>query len=322
MSRSRKLEEALARIARVLEDPCAEDAEEELRRGLGHRSPHVVAAAARIIADLEMSSFDEALVSAFERFMQTPEKSDKGCTAKAALADALYRTGRPAQDVFLRGIHHVQLEPVYGGRADTAARLRGICAFGLVRMNYADVLTELAELLADPEAEARRAAGLALEYRETEAGLPLVCLKLLTGDPDPEVIARCLRALFRIGGESSLPFVARLLERAGAETRELVALALGESRLVGALGVLRELWQREDTAELRRTALLAIATLRHDEALAYLLSLVAEGPGPVARDAIRALALYADDSDLHARVRQVAEGRDDVDLRSALNSTL
>ncbi len=318
VARSRKLEDALARIARVRADPLADNADEELRRGLAHSSPHVVAAAAGIIADCGMDGFDALLVSAFDLFMRNPEKSDKGCTAKAALADALYQTDRPAENVFLRGIHHVQLEPVFGGKADTAPRLRGICALGLVRMSYPDVLAELAELLADPEAEARRAAALAIEYREADSGLPLLQLKLLAGDPDADVVGRCLRALLRIGRESSLPFLGRLVRTAGAETREAVALALGESRLPGALPRLRELWERSEEAELRRTALLAIATLRHDEALEFLLSLIAEAPGPDARDAIGALAIYADDPELRRQVRETAERREDLDLREAV----
>ena len=47
---------------------------------------------------------------------------------------------------------------------DTAAELRGVCALGLVRMGYRDVLVELADLLMDPEAQARMMAARSLAH--------------------------------------------------------------------------------------------------------------------------------------------------------------
>ena len=318
MALDRKLEAALAALRSVRDDPRSEAAAAELRNALEHRSSHVVASAAGLIAELDIPGLAKELQAAFDRFMGNPTKTDKGCRAKAELADALYRTEAPAHELFLRGIRHVQMEPVYGGKADTAARLRGICALGLVRMNYPDVLAELAELLADPEPGARRNAARAIGYHESELGLPLLRLKLLSGDEDPEVISECLGALLKIGPESSLSFFERLLERADRGTREAAALALGESRVPDALPLLRDLWEQSDDAELRRTALLAIATLRHDQALGFLLSLIAGAAGPSARDAIEALAIYKDEPALAQRVRDTAERRDDLDLSGAL----
>ena len=73
--------------------------------------------------------------------------------------EALARLGYDDPSVFLRGLRHIQFEPVYGGRVDTAVDLRGASAFGLVESG--------GRLLADPgqqadAAEARpRAAPLA-----------------------------------------------------------------------------------------------------------------------------------------------------------------
>jgi hypothetical protein len=68
------------------------------------------------------------LLIAFDRFFENPAKTDPQCWAKNALSRAL--TGFEHQDaaVFLRGMRHIQLEPVWGGTSDTAATLRSTCA--------------------------------------------------------------------------------------------------------------------------------------------------------------------------------------------------
>ena len=57
--------------------------------------------------------------------------------------------------------------------------------------------------------------------------------------------------------------------------------------------------------------------LRHEEAIGFLLSLVADGAGPDARDAIGALGTYRHDEVLRARVATAIEARTDVSLRTA-----
>lgn len=59
--------------------------------------------------------------------MTKPVETDPGCTAKLKAADALYCLEYSNEDLFLRGIRHVQ-EPIWDGSDDTAA-LRGTCAF-------------------------------------------------------------------------------------------------------------------------------------------------------------------------------------------------
>ena len=44
---------------------------------------------------------------------------------KVAIVEALNALGYEHTPTFLQGIRHVQMEPVYGGRVDTAAVLRG-----------------------------------------------------------------------------------------------------------------------------------------------------------------------------------------------------
>ena len=259
-------------------------------------------------------------MSAFDRFMVRPEKSDKGCGAKTGAAEALYRIGHDCPDVFSRGVTHVQLEPVFGGRTDTAAELRGVCAMGLVRLCHPEVMVHLADLLADPEPPARIAAARAIAYSGRCAeGVPLLRLKALTGDDEPAVVGECLLALLGLDPDSSLPFVAGFLDRHDGALREAAAMALGESRVEGAFAVLRQWWDRTPDTRQARTALLAIAMLRHDDAMDFLLSLLADHPPAIARQVIDVLKIYRNDESLERRIREIAAQRDDPELTRAIH---
>jgi hypothetical protein len=318
MAKSHKLEETLAALHQVRAAPTSDAAIALLRRVLAGTSAPAVAKAAQLAAEFEIAQLTDVLAAAFDRLMVNPAKADPGCQAKVQIADALYRIGADDERLFLCGIHHRQMEAVYGGKVDTAAGLRGVCALALVRMHYPDALSELADLLADPEPAARSAAARAIAYTENEQAAALLRLKVLTGDSEPQVLSDCLTALLQLAPGSAVPFVARRLDAADPSSQESAALALGASRLQAAFAVLRAWWEGTADNGLRRTALLAIAMLKHDVAIEFLLSLVAEAVGPTARDAIAALALYRHDDALAARVRRAAAARDDVDLRSAI----
>lgn len=166
MPKSRTLEATLAELHELRRDPTSASAIDKLRAVLRGKSSHAAARAAAIAGEFEIAALLDDLVAAFDRFFDNPAKSDPGCAAKAAIADALYRIGAPCDTLFLRGVRSVQMEPVWGGRADTAGGLRTACAFGLVRMHYPDATIELADLLADAEAPVRAAAAQAIAYGE------------------------------------------------------------------------------------------------------------------------------------------------------------
>lgn len=316
-ARRKQLEAELAALARWRDDASSAAAQAALRAALGGRSSHLAAAAAEIIATHELAECTEALVAAFERMLIDPLKTDPACAGKAAIADALYRIGAPEVAVYLRGIRHVQMEPVWGGKADTATGLRGTCGLALVRIHYHDYLNEIAELLADAEAPARRVAAQALAYSENPAATPLLRLKALSGDADPQVLGECLLALLRIAPAEAVPFVARFLDKPDGEIADAAALALGTARAAGSLAVLTEWWERTLNPERRRSALLAIALLKHDDAIAYLLGHVRDSAPLHAAAAIDALAVYRHDPRLREQVAAAVEARADAKLRRA-----
>jgi HEAT repeat protein len=320
MAKTRVLEQTLADLSRIRQEPMSAVNAATVRAVLKGKSSHAVAKAAEVVAKLEIDDLKAELAAAFERLLVDSVKTDPTCAAKTAIADALYRMGADEPMIFLRGIRHVQMEPVWGGKADTATALRGICALGLVRANYRDAMAELADLLADPEPRARADAARAIAYSEDEHGVPLLRLKALTGDTDPTVITECLTALLQLAPQTSVPFVSRFLERDDTALQEAAALALGASRLADAFPILRDWWQRTHNQGIRRTALLALAMLKRDQSIDFLLALIATAEGPTARDAVAALGLYRHDTALVDRVRAAAR-REDVGLAAIVRET-
>ena len=320
MAKSRKLEDTLAALNQIA-DPTSDAAIATLRKVLASNYGVAIAQVSRLIRKAELQVWVPDLVAAFERCLIKPETTDPNCLAKKAIAEALYHLEYNEETLFLAGIRHVQMEPIWGGKQDTAPALRSVCALGLVRMNYPLVLSELADLLADPEVEARIGAVRAIAYSNDPAAAPLLRLRIQVGDELP-VFSECLLALLKLTPGQALPLVTRFLEPqplqpSAAERASATALALGELRLPEAFEPLRRWWERSRDVEQRRTGLLAIAMLRHDEPLDFLLSLVAEGITRDAKDAIAALSLYQKDEVLWQRVRQTTRQRhnyEDFDL--------
>lgn len=306
MAKSRRLEERLHDLNALRSDPTAGESLAALQKALTTKTNHVVARAAEIAGEFLLNDLEPDLVQAFARFMTNPVKTDPGCAAKTAIAEALYRMEAYQAEVFLQGIGHVQLEPVYGGREDTAANLRGVSALGLVRIHYPNVMLLLAQLLADAESDARIAAARAIGYAGMDAGVPLLRFKVLTGkvltgDAHPQVLCECFNALIRLDPEPSLAFVAGFLQHEARALQEAAAVALGESQMVQAFHFLEAAWEDTIDAELRQSYLLAIALLRHERALAFLLELVKED-GRRGEEALAALHMYRDDPRVWERV--------------------
>lgn len=317
MARSDFLDKTLDALDAARRDTGSVESLALLRKVLQGKSAHAAAKAAQIVGDGEIEALVPDLLAAFARLLKNAAKSDPGCAAKTAIADALYRMGAVERVFYQSGIRYVQMEPVWGGRVDTAVGLRGTCALAMVRIRDPDSLTAIAELLADPEAPARRMAAQALAYGEHPDAVPLLRLKALVGDNEPEVLGECLLALLVIGAEGSLEFVARFLAHDDPAVAESAALALGGSRLAAALPLLLAWWERSGDSTLRRAAFLAIAMLKRPEAIDCLMRHVADSPAIDAREAIAALAIYRHDEKLAAQVGEAVRKRGDASLEKS-----
>jgi HEAT repeat protein len=186
---------------------------------------------------------------------------------------------------------------------------------GLAHLDHPDALNEIAQLLADRENTARAGAAHAAAYFGDRAAIPLLRFKALSGDPDPQVMGEVYSALLRLDPSTSLDFVASCLRHRDAATAEAAALALGDSRLEGALEPLKA-W-----STLPRRAgvgLLAIALIRSDRAFEHLLGLVERAEPHIAVAAVEALATYRHDDELRRRVVERVEARANPKLTQAL----
>jgi HEAT repeat protein len=303
MSKAESVGGKLAALNALRENLESRDTIDLLRQSLADPSNHVVGRAAAIIAETENESFVADLLDAYRRLMTDPLKKDSGCVGKTAIVRALVRLGYDDAELYRQGVEYKQPEPIWGGSKDTAGELRGACAAGLILGSSGlEVLNRCAVLLADPSDEARMGAARAIAALRQPEGAPLVRLKLLTGDTNPEVIGECCAALLRLEREIGVPFVVRFLSSDNADVCVQAALALGESRLPNTLEPLRRTWERQREPRVRESLLICIGLVRSPEASEFLLSLIKSNQLGGAVDAIRALKPYGKSGDLRQRI--------------------
>ena len=320
MVKSRKLESLLAQLQQIRPNPSTPEAMLLLRQLLTSKQPVAIAQAAKLIAEAEHYSLIPDLVTAFEWAMTKPKEQDPGCIAKLKLADALYRLDYSNEDLFLQGIRYA------GDSNDRSAPLRSVCALALVRMNYSDVMSELADLLADPEPDAQIGSARAIAYTENLSGVPLLRLRIKLSDNAP-VLLECFLALLHLSPtQSSINLVRSFLViQSRAEDREITdiveaaALAFGESRLPEAFDILRTWWHSVSIPELRKTGLIAISMIRNDESVSFLLSLIQSGTLVDAKSSIAALSVYRENQALWQLVCDRIEQRGEPSLLSMAN---
>jgi HEAT repeat protein len=283
----RKLD-ALAALREARDSPSTA---EQLRKALKDRNNYLASKAAALAGEMRLEALVPDLLAAFERFLTDAAKSDPQCWAKNAIARALKDLGHGDAAVFLRGLGHFQLEPVWGGRQDTAATLRATCALALPGCTLGDfeTLAALIEALADPAKPVRIDAARAIAQLPRPESALLLRLKALAGDRDPEVTGHVFTALLSVAPRDSVAFVARFLDDAGPDVRAEAAAALAVSHEPAAAEALKRHWERlEDPLE-RRAVLAFLGSSPAVEAAEFLLSVIAAHSAHAA-DALAALA--------------------------------
>ncbi len=316
MAKANPIDARLKRLAELANEPDSETARAELRRCLQEASNLVVAKAAEIIGERELTEFTDELKSLWPPLCSEPER-DRGCTAKTAIVDALARLALDDPDFCLAGMKFVQMDPGWPS-SDSAVNVRGGCAALLARswrIGTNDKLIAMTELLADSERVARVHAVNAIADVGHECVVPLLRVKAQCGDPNVEVTGTCFSALLRLRPEESVPFVARYLRHSDEQLVCEAAAALGECGRPNAIQILIETWKRTDDGDLNESLLISLGLSRHAMAVDFLIS-VLTSVTKASESALRALAPNRFYPDIRQRVQAAVEATKNGRLRA------
>jgi len=247
-----------------------------LQKALGNRNNFIVGKAADLVREFKLTQLTDALTAAFERFLESPEKNDPQCWAKNAIARTLAAFEYQEADFFVRGMRHIQMEPVWGGKSDTAGTLRATCALALVQcrcLAETDLLAHLIDLMADKDKAVRLEIMRAIEQVGSPAASLLLRLRAVLGSDEAEVLGACYSGILRLEGVRTIPWVAGFLASADDPAGE-AALAIAATHSPEAFNALRERFADAKDPWWRSVLLSAIALTRADAATEFLLNLV------------------------------------------------
>src|ERR1700722_998047 len=275
MAGKRSFEEQVAALDAIRQEP--EEARlAPLRKALGHRNNFIVAKAAGLVRDFRMAQLTAELLTAFDRFFDNPVKTDPQCWAKNALSRALAAMEYQEAEIYLRGMRHIQMEPVWGGQSDTAGTLRANSALALVQcrsLTDSVLLAYLVDLAGDKEKSVRAEAARAIEQVGSPSASLLLRQRAILGNDEPEVLGACYSGVLRLDGVSAIPWIARFLSTSDDSAAE-AALAIAGTHSVQGFNTLRECFVQADDPWWLSVLLSAIALTRQDAALEFLLDLV------------------------------------------------
>ena len=313
MPGKRSFEEQIAALD-SLRQQAPEACAEPLRKALEHRNNFVVAKAADLVRVFQLQQLIPELLTAFNRFFDNPVKTDPQCWAKNALSRTLAAFEYQDAEVFLRGIRHIQLEPVWGGSSDTAGTLRATCALALVQCRSlveADLLTHLVELLGDKDKAVRAEVVRAIEQVGSPSAALLLRLRAILGSglnsEEPEVLGACYSGILRIEGATAIPWISRFLASADDPAAE-AALAIASTHSPQGFETLRERFAEEADPWFRSVLLSAIVLTRQDAAVQFLLDLV-RTESLEAEAAIEAILRTMPNAEVTKRLEELVAGK-------------
>ena len=308
MPGKRIFEEQIAALDALRQKP-EEIRLEALRKALGHRNNFIVAKAADLVREFRLADLTLDLLTAFGRFFDDPVRTDPQCWAKNAISRALAAMEYQDEAIFLRGMRHIQLEPVWGGTSDTAGNLRATCAFALVQcrsLTERDLLAHLLELLADKDKTVRAEVARAIKQVGSPSASLLLRLRAVLGTDEPEVLGACYSGILRIEGVRAIPWMRRFLIAADDNAAE-AALALAGTHSLDSFETLREFFTKANDPWWRSVLLSAISLTRQEPALEFLLELVRK-ESLDAEPAIEAILRSMPSKEVAERLEKLTDG--------------
>lgn len=287
-----------------------------LRTALRDRSAYLVAKAAELAAEAGDAVLVPEMLAEYDLLFDDAAKRDPQVWGKNAIARALRSLGHRDPAPFVRGLHHVQLEPVWDKVEDMAANLRCACAEALVDTDLPaqDALRELLPLLVDAFAVVRVEAVNAIAQLGGHEAALLLRLKALSGDPDPEVVGACFGALLDREPADAVRFIAPFLDREDVALQLEAAASLALSRHPDALYEVRRFLGRPPAREIRDAAVKACAGSPQPAVVDLLLEVIRGDDPSCAVSAIGALA--------QSRFREAARERARTAVAATRNGRL
>jgi HEAT repeat protein len=310
---SKRLEERIEQLRHLRNAPSSPGLEPTLRKAVADRSNLVIAEAAKTIAVLHLSEMIPDLLQAFDKLFEDPVKTDPKCWAKTAIVKTLTQLDYSESRPFLRGLHHVQMEPVYKGlQEDCAPQLRANCVLALVQcadLTRLDVLRHLVDAMTEPADPVRVEAVRAIHQLGGDESVLLLRLKARLGDSSPLIIGHVFDALLDLEHDRAVPFVSEYLKSKDEELRDEAALALGSSRLTSALGVLISAWNEFPGEEFGGVLLRAVSASRLSEAIQFLLDVLRTGTVRQSAAALEALKVHEHSPEIQALIKEATASR-------------
>jgi len=299
----KQFEQQIAQLDALRQAP-PESRPEPLRKALASKHNFIAAKAADLVREFNLQDLTPDLLKTFDRLFEHPEKSDPQCWAKNAISRALAIFEVQDPDVFLKGMHHIQMEPVWGGRSDTAGTLRATSALALVqcrRLAEPELLAHLIELFADKDKAVRAEVVRAIDQVGSPTASLLLRLRAVLGNDEPEVLGACYSGVLQIEGVSAIPRIAVFLATADDAAGE-AALAIAGTHSQEGFDALRVALDSSSDQWFRSVLLHAIALTRQDAAIEFLLGLV-QTESLNAEGAIEAILRSAPSEDVTQRLR-------------------
>jgi len=307
MTAKRKFDEQIAALD-ALRQLAPDDRVDPLRKALSNRNNFIAAKAADLIREFRSEELTPDLLTAFERFFENAEKTDPQCWGKNALSRALAAFEHQDPETFLRGMRHIQMEPVWGGRSDTAGALRSTCALALVQcrtLTEADLLAHLVDLFADKDKTVRREVLKAVTQISSPSAALLLRARAVLANDEPEVLGACYSGVLNIDGISAIPWVSQFMASADDAAGE-AALAISATHSTEAFECLKQHLLDSADPWWRSVVLSAIALCRQEAALEFLLAQV-ESESLYAEGAIEAILRAAPTEEVIHRLKDATK---------------
>ena len=325
---SKRLEAQLAKVKALrYEEPTMGNLE-HLRGFLKKGEGLVVAEAATIAADWNAEGLGADLVAAFDRLSEDGYEIDPQCYGKQAIIKALRQMAWGEPEIFMRACRLEQLEPVWGGKEDSAAPMRANAAHALTECTKASkeqVLGTLIDMLSDLAWTVRLEALRAIANSGYTEAPWLLRLKLRSGDIEPRVIGSCFDGLLGLEGADAIELIAEYLEPPISEFRlpsrekpqnpllsEAVA-SLAASNIPQAVDKAIGQWETLKATPVAKVLLGSLAASPRLEALEFLLSLLASAPKPTAEQVLKALKPMLGRLEVLDKVQRIADKRGDLE---------